>query len=162
MKKSACLLLLLMTVLSVVACMDAKQTSDPTDPDPTITVNELLRLHGLLGKQPEGRSHKTKNTEIDMASLEPLFVNLEKHDPFLRDVYVGFVVGALARYQGKLFVSKHENEANVRAGNLTVRMKLENDCYKIDLEKTVPTVIKQRAAEERARYAQSPTGAKRP
>jgi hypothetical protein len=161
MKKSACFLLLLITVLSV-ACVDAKQTSDPTNPDPTITVNELLWLHGLLGKQQEDRSHQTKSIEVDMASLETLFVNLEKHDPFLRDVYVGFVVGALARYQGKLFVSKHENEADVRAGNLTVRMKLENDRYKIDLEKTIPAAIKQRAAEEKSRHAKSPTGAKRP
>ncbi len=142
--------------------MDAKQTSDPTHPDPTSTVDELLRLHGLLGKQPEDRSHQTKSAEIDMASLEPLFVNFKKYDPFLRDLYVGFVVGALARYQGKLFISKHENEANVKAGNLTVRMRLDNDRYKIDLEKTVPAVIKQRAAKEKTRHAKSRKKAKLP
>jgi hypothetical protein len=142
--------------------MDTKPTPDPSGSDPIATVHQLLRLHGLLGKQPEERSHKTKNREVSMASLTPLFVNLEKHDPFLRDLYVGFVVGALARYQGKLFISKHGNEAEVRAGNLTVTMKLKDGHYKVDLEKTIPAAIKQRANREKVRYAEAQKDAKLP
>jgi hypothetical protein len=160
MKKLPFFLLPLITALLAACTMDTKQAPDPSGPDPMATVRELLRLHDLLGKQPEERPHKTKNKEVSTASLEPLFVNLETYDPFLRELYVGFVVGALARYQGRLFISKHENEAAVSAGNLKVRMKLKDHRYKIDLEKTIPDAIRQRANKEKNRYQKAKNDSK--
>ena len=147
---------LLMGLLCCAACTpNGDPVSAEIGPDPMTTVRELLQLHSLLGRQPEERSEKAKNKEISTASLEPLFVNLDTHDPFLRDLYIGFVVGALARNQGRLFVTKRDNRADVRAGKLTVKMVQAKDRYKIDLDKTIPPEIKKRAAEEKTRYHQA-------
>jgi hypothetical protein len=161
MMKSLRFLLPPLIALMAACTGDPKQAPDQHGPDPMITVHELLRLHDLLGKQPEERSQKTKTKEVPTASLKPLFVNLENSDPFLRQLYVGFVVGALARYQGRLFVSKHGNRAEVSAGKLKVAMKLKDGRYKIDLEKTIPEVIRQRAKIEKTRYQEAKKSAER-
>ena len=146
-------LLLVSLIILLAACTtDSKHVPGQHDPDPMTTVRELLRQHDLLGKQPEERSEESKNKEIPTASLAPLFLDLDNTDPFLRELYVGFVVGALARYQGRLFISKHRNRAEIRAGNLTVMMMLDGDRYKIDLKKTIPDAIKERAKKEYRRY----------
>ncbi len=121
-------------------------------PDPLTTVRELLQLHDLVGKQPEERSVKTRKQEVDPKALSQLFYDFEADDPFLRELYIGFVIGVLARNQGRLFVSTHGNRAEIAAGKAKVLLKRDQDRYRIVLKESIPKEIVKRAKQEQARF----------
>ena len=134
---------------------DNSVKSNPRSPDPLRTVQALLELHDLLGKQPEERSQAARQRPVDEAALIELVHEFEKDDPFLANLYVGFVVGALARYQTRLRVNVKGNCAEIRAGDLQVVLKLVGDVWRVDLEKSVPEEIKVRAKMEKLRLSRA-------
>ncbi|MCP4675721.1 MAG: hypothetical protein GY854_09490 [Deltaproteobacteria bacterium] len=144
------------TLLLIAACKEgSKSAKEQTGPDPLATVRELLRLHDLVGRQPEERSDETKKKEVDRGTLGTLIADLDAEGKFISDVYVGFVVGALARNQGRLFVSRKGERAWVTAGTVKVVLKLKGGIWKIVLSETVPAEIKKRAALSKAQFDQA-------
>ncbi len=141
--------------LLVVGCRTGSEPAAEeleSGPDPLGTVRDLLRAHDLLGKQPEQRTEKSKEKEVDRRALGALIVDLSDQERFLADLYVGFVVGALARNQGRLFLSRKGARAEVSAGDAKIVLVLHNGRWKIVLAESVPKEIKKRAAEEKARF----------
>ncbi|MCP4599707.1 MAG: hypothetical protein GY847_04070 [Proteobacteria bacterium] len=142
--------------LLAAACSNgSKPTPYSSGPDPLATVRELLRLHDLLGKQPEDRSEETRNKEVERGALSPLFLDLDAQEPFLTNLYVGFVVGVLARNQGRLYISRRGHRVEVTAGNARIVLKLESDRFRIVLKESIPEAIKKRAAKEKARFEEA-------
>ncbi|MBN2804011.1 MAG: hypothetical protein JXR91_13035 [Deltaproteobacteria bacterium] len=122
-------------------------------PDSPVKVSEkLLVLHDLLGKTPKERSKEAKNSEVDRDELENFFVDLDRFDKFTADIYVGIIVSALAQKQKELQEKISGKEALVRVGEGTIYFKLVQNRWKIDLEKTVPKKMKERAKIEKDRY----------
>jgi hypothetical protein len=129
-----------------------KPANEPTGPDPLATVRTLLGVHDLLGKQPEERSDETRHKEVDRKLLEPLFKDLDNGDPFISNLYVGFIVGALARNQGRLYVAKRGVRAEITAGDVRVVLLLDGDKWKIALGESIPQEIVKRAQEEKIKF----------
>ncbi|MDD5306239.1 MAG: hypothetical protein PHU25_02850 [Deltaproteobacteria bacterium] len=121
-------------------------------PSPADTARELLALHGLVGRQPEDRSEADRKRPVDRKALTALFSDYATTDPFLADLYVGFLVGALARNQGDLRVTVQGKRAVVQAGKLGVALELRERTWLISLAASVPDGIKRRALEEKVRY----------
>ncbi len=143
-------------LLLVAACKEgSKPAKEQTGPNPLATVRELLRLHDLVGRQPEERSDETKKKEVDRSSLGTLIADLDAEDRFISDVYVGFVIGALARNQGRLFVSRKGETAYVTAGTVKVVLRLQGGIWKIVLSETIPAEIKKQAALSKAQFEQA-------
>jgi len=126
-------------------------------PDPLVTARELLALHDVLGRAPEDRPDESKEREVDRQALTALIADPGGRDPFVTDLYVGFVVGALARYQDKLVATASAGRATVVAGRARIAMRLEGARWKIVLEESVPDEIKERAAAEKRRYDEAKT-----
>ncbi len=137
---------LLALCLIVLSCGDNSPKSSPKE-----SVSKLLELHGLKGRLPEDRTEDEKNRAVDKKALEPLIADLDANDPFITDLYVGFVVSVLARSQDNLVVSTKDDQATVKAGTLRVKMVLVENRWKILLEETIPEKIKAKAREEKAR-----------
>lgn len=129
-------------------CSDSHQASDPLD-----TVSELLAVHGLAGKDRATRSRTDRETRVNPEVLQRLIVDYRAHDPFLAELYVGFVVGALARYQGRLVVERDDERAFVSAGRVSLVMLLGNAGWQIHLDRSIPESIKAKAKLEQARIA---------
>ena len=145
-----------LALLLVATCKDSNKYPEvKPDPNPLATVRELLRLHDLVGKQPEERSDETKKKEVDRSALGTLIDDLDANGRFLSDVYVGFVIGALARNQGRLFVSRKGRSAQVTAGNVKVKLRLKDGIWKIVLSETVPAEIKKRAVLSKTQFEQA-------
>ncbi len=119
---------------------------------PLQAVERLLSLHDLNGRQPEERSAKSRNREVDRGRLEALVSDLNNHDSFTSNLYVGFIVGALARYQTRLMVTQKGDHAEVMAGKVRVVMRRSDNKWRFVLSESIPEVIKQRAAEEKKRF----------
>jgi hypothetical protein len=124
-------------------------------PDPLETARGLLALHGLSGRQPEERPEAQRDAPVPREQLARFVADLETRDPFLTDLYVGFVVGALARHQGRLFVERQGSRAVTSAGDARVVLTLTPAGWKVVLEESVPDEIKRRAAEEHARFLEA-------
>ena len=144
-------------LLALSACGDDRPP-EPQGPDPLDAVREILRLHDLEGRQPEERSPQAREREVDRAALSRLVADLDARDPFLSDLYVGFVVGALARHQTRLFVSRMGNRAEVSAGDARIVLVLDGGRWKILLGDSVPDEIERRAAQEKRRYEEALRG----
>lgn len=119
---------------------------------PLKAVERLLSLHDLNGRQPEERSAESRNREVDRGKLEALVSDLNKHDPFTSNLYVGFIVGALARYQTRLMVTQSGDRAEIMAGKARVVMRRADNEWRFVLDESIPEVIQQRAAEEKRRF----------
>ena len=124
-----------------------------TPPDPRQTVAQILAVHGVSGKDGEARTASEKKKRVDPETLEQLFVDYRDFDPFLAELYVGFVVGALARFQDQLVVEQQSRRARLLAGRVTVVMKLKDTGWQVDLDRSIPQTIKARAKLEQARLA---------
>jgi hypothetical protein len=120
------------------------------------TIDALLELHGLRGLMPEERSREVRARAVDESALEALFWDYRARDPFLTSLYVGFVVGALARHQHILAMTKRGHRATVHAGDLAVQMSYNSHDHRwqIVLDKTIPETVKARARVEKARLVQ--------
>ena len=144
--------LLMLSAALLISCANERQKAPgPGSPDPLLTVETLLELHNLRGKQPEERSVEILRKQVAREDLEKLIVDFKKHDPFIGNLYVGFVVGALSRYQTRLHLTVKGKRAAVRAGKVQVVMRLVGDVWLVVLEDSVPFEIKARAREEKLR-----------
>jgi len=119
---------------------------------PRATAERLLELHGLLGRQPEELTPEQKGATVDRAAVAGLVADLGAYDEFTGDLYVGFVVGALAEQQGRWTTAMDGARALIAAGNARILFVRRNGAWKVDLAASVPDVIKERAAEEKIRY----------
>lgn len=132
--------------------------AEPAPPTPppsdavTAVAERLLEAHHLLGRQPEELTPGEKAAPVDGSALAPLVADPGDHDPFIGDLYVGFVVGALARHQGRWVTSIDGDRATIAAGDVRVALVRRGGAWKIDLAASIPDVIKARAAEEKARF----------
>lgn len=134
------------------ACGEEPEPESEEVPDPLQSARELLALHDVLGRQPEDRPDEFKAQAIDRQALARLIADLGGRDPFVTDLYVGFVVGALARFQDKLVATAGAGRATVIAGRARIAMRLEGQTWRIVLEESVPQEIKDRAAAEKRRF----------
>jgi hypothetical protein len=141
--------------LLALGCGDRGDPPPAPIPDPLVTARELLALHDLLGRQPEDRSDEIKQGEVDRQTLAALVSDYHGRDPFVTDLYVGFVVGALARYQDTLVATAGSGRATVVAGRARIAMKLEGSKWRVVLEESVPREIKDRAAAEQRRFEEA-------
>lgn len=137
---------------SILACC-CTQKEEQADPSKAIIT--LLDLHDLAGKQPDQRSPDSRRKEVDRSKLEPLIADLDAHDPFIADVYLGFVLGVLAHNQSRLYVERAGSEATVFAGKATVSMRLVDGRWKVVLGDSVPPEIKERAALEKKSFEEA-------
>lgn len=128
--------------------------------EPVDSVHRLLALHDLEGKALQDRSEESRDKEVERSALEALVLDLGDHDPFIADIYLGFVLGALAQNQDKLFVEKSGSEATVHAGRARVSMRLVDGGWKIVLAGSVPDEIKERAAVEKENFDEAKARAK--
>jgi hypothetical protein len=144
-------------LMLVIGC----QSGSPPDfaeavSSPLSTAKKLLELHELLGKNPTHRSEEAREREVDDAAMAQLFVDYKKFDPFLADLYVGFIVGALANNQKNMAVTQRRGgRATLSAGKLLVLFKLDGQDWKIILDRTVPDEIKKRAADEKRQFLEA-------
>ena len=141
-------------VLLVVCCLfgcasSGKEAAGKDSLNPLQPLNRLLELHGLVGKQPEERSDAEKRRSVKRSELEPLFLDLDNYDEFLSNLYVGFIVGAVARHQRRLYVSKTGDRASVAAGRARIILFPQDGVYRISLRDSIPPEIVHRAELEK-------------
>jgi hypothetical protein len=142
---------LAITALLLAAC-NGEPAGSGAPPDPRDTARALLALHELDGVQPAQRSDEAKGTDVHRDALAELIADLESTDRFTADLYVGFVVGALARHQTRLFVAREGSRATVSAGKARIAMRLEQGRWRILLAESVPDEIKRRASQAKQEY----------
>ena len=119
---------------------------------PRATAESLLALHGLRGRQPEDLTRDEKNAPVDRAAIAALVADVAAYDEFTGDLYVGFVVGALAKHQGRWTTAMDGAQALIAAGDARILFVRSGGKWKVDLAASVPDEIKKRAAEEKQRY----------
>ncbi len=141
-------LILLLIAATITNCSFTKTEGSVSEP--LFTVEQILKLHGMHGRSAEQRPQDVRNSPIDREKLASLFIGYEKEDPFLADLYVGFVAGALAASQKNLEVFETGKKAEIKAGRLTVHMYLKNGTWKVSLAETVPNEIKIKAKQIRS------------
>ena len=113
---------------------------------------KLLALHGLLGRQPEELSRAERDAPVDRKAVAGLVADVGSCDEFISDLYVGFVVGALAKHQGRWTTAMDGAQAIVAAGDARILFVREDGAWKVSLAASVPDEIKKRAAEEKQRF----------
>ncbi len=142
-------------IFSALALVGGFACSTQKAPSPGDTVLKLLDLHNLAGKLPEERTKENREVEVDRAKLAVLILDLDEHDPFIADIYVGFVLGVLASHQARLFVTVEGSRAEVAAGRAGIKMRLVDGNWKIVLGESVPREIKERAIVEKKNYEEA-------
>ncbi|MCK9462332.1 MAG: hypothetical protein M0R80_22125 [Proteobacteria bacterium] len=119
---------------------------------PRAAAEDLLALHGLLGRQPESFTEEERSAPVDRGAVAQLVSDLGAYDEFTGDLYVGFVVGALATQQGRWTTSMDGDRAVVAAGQARIAFVRRGGAWKVELAASVPEPIRKRAAEEKLRY----------
>ncbi len=142
---------LLSVALGALACGSEREERLMTA-SPKQTVSALLRLHDVEGKLPEQRDKEARRTSADPRQLKLLIADYGERDSFVDDLYIGFVVGALARCQDQLTINHKGDRATVKAGNVTVVLQQDNDRFRILLAESIPQAIKDRAAAEKIKF----------
>ncbi|MBN2527792.1 MAG: hypothetical protein JXR76_15490 [Deltaproteobacteria bacterium] len=140
------LILLATGIAALSSCSDQPPMS------PAETTLKLLALHGLLGKNPSERSPEEKNTLVNSDELKSLFVDLDRFDKFTGELYVGIILGALARNQSQLVENRQKTTAEIIAGKATIHLDRVENVWKINLNKTIPQPMKEQAQKEKIRY----------
>ncbi|MCU0663308.1 MAG: hypothetical protein MUC50_13405 [Myxococcota bacterium] len=125
-------------------------------PTPQDTVRDLLELHGLWGRAPQERSLAEREKAVEKERLFPLFTDLAQEDPFLAHLYLGFVVGALARHQQHLVYTAEGSTVEVRAGDVRISMHRGENRFRIALSESIPQIVRQRAEAEKERLVATP------
>jgi hypothetical protein len=126
---------------------------DSVRPDPLVTVRQILALHGLEGRSPDNRPEAFRNAEVDPEALGRLFFDYHREDPFLANLYVGFIVGALAVNQHTLQVFEQGLKAEIRAGKVRVSMRFSDGAWRVSLADSIPDGVKARAKMEKLKVA---------
>jgi hypothetical protein len=119
---------------------------------PRAIAERLLALHGLLGRQAEELSQAERDAPVDREAVAGLVDDVGAYDEFISDLYVGFVVGALAKSQGRWTTAMDGERALIAAGDARVYFVRSGGAWKVSLAASVPDVIKERAAEEKRRF----------
>ena len=130
-----------------------ERSAGPPRPAPMSFVTAVLRLHDLEGRHPEARSEAARRKAVDRAALERLFAGYAEEDPFLADLYVGFIVGSLAANQERLQVFEQGGRAEIRAGNTRISLRLDHGHWRASLQDSIPEAVKARAKMEKLRVA---------
>ena len=120
----------------------AEKPREAARPRAETFVFDLLSLHDLNGTSPSARSDAARRKPVDRAALARLFADYEKEDPFLADLYVGFIVGSLATHQERLQIFESGARAEIRAGNTTVSLRYGNGAWRASLAASIPEAIK--------------------
>ena len=149
------LVFLTATLISMILLSACAKEEAPSVPDPREAAEALLRLHGLAGRQPEDRSDEEKDTEVDRDALAALVKDMDAHDPFIADIYTGFVVGALARNQETLTAVVNGERGTIIAGKARVVLALEDGKWRFVLGDSVPPEIVERAREEKQKFEEA-------
>jgi hypothetical protein len=143
-----------MTMLALVcAWTGCASSSKEATPEPLDSVKQILRLHGLEGRSLGNRSEAARHAAVDREKLSLLFLDYTKEDPFLANLYVGFITGVLAGNQHVLQVTQRGSRAKVLAGNLSISMHLKDGAWRVSLAESVPAAVKARAKMEKLRVA---------
>jgi hypothetical protein len=119
---------------------------------PRAAAERLLALHGLLGRQPEALTQAEKDAPVDRKAVAGLVDDVGAFDQFTSDLYVGFVVGALAKHQGRWTTAMDGAQAIIAAGGARILFVRKDGAWRVSLAASVPDEIKKRAAEEKRRY----------
>ncbi len=138
-------------IVHSLACSSEKTNRS----EPTEAIETFLQLHGLKGRLPDDRSESQKESIANKDDLKKFISDIDSHDPFIADIYVGFVLGALAANQNNLFVQKKGDDAVVSAGQVKLQMSYVRGKWKIVLASSVPDEIKKRAVEEKKRVEEA-------
>lgn len=148
----------LLLVLMVATCLGALAMgcAREADADPAATVRELLALHGLLGQSPENRSETQRAQPVAPERLAVLLMDDAAPNPFLANLYVGFVVGALARHQDRLVFNSEGDSVFVQAGDARIVLRLRDGRYRIVLSESIPPIIRERALAQQRRLTAPP------
>jgi hypothetical protein len=149
--RTVCVGLFAASALALAACRGGDARGDASA-RARGTAEQLLALHHLLGRQPESLAQEEKDAPVDPKALDALILDRGAFDPFVGDLYVGFVVGALARHQGRWITTVEGGAAAIQAGDVRVQLAETGGAWKIDLAASIPGIIKQRAAEEKKSY----------
>ena len=150
-KRSTFAAILVAPLLALAGCRGEAPREDGAA-QARAAAEKLLAVHHLLGRQPESLTQEEKDTPVDPKALDALVADRGAFDPFIGDLYVGFVVGALARHQGRWVTTLEGGAAVIQAGDVRVRLVERDGAWKIDLAVSVPDVIKKRAADEKKSY----------
>jgi len=146
----------LIFALGLAACARSKESSsdeaNSNNKAPLAVVRALLKQHGLLGRTPEERTLRERETPVERSLIEPLFADLGREELFLEEIYIGFIVGVLARHQDNLMVDVTGSRASVQAGAATVVLVKKDEQYRIVLQESVPEGVRKRALQEQERY----------
>lgn len=113
--------------------------------EPLDAVRRLLALYDLAAKGPAERGAAEKNKAVDRNEVLALVADAPAHDPFLVDLYTGFLAGVLSSSRNGLVVTRRGDTAEVAAGRLRVVLRLDGATWKIALAESVPDEIKARA-----------------
>lgn len=140
------------TIAGLVACFGCSEQDAIEPRTPLSTVKDLLSLHGMLGRQSHERDAKARDNPIAAERLTDLFTDYGTRERFIDDLYVGFVVGALSKFQDELVVTNNGAQTIVAAGRVRIVLKVSERGYRIDLGASVPGEIKTRAATEYRRF----------
>jgi hypothetical protein len=141
----------LFAIAAAGACRDRADDGAGTA-GPRAAAERLLALHGLLGRQPGELTQEERDAPVDREAIEGLVADVGAYDGFTGDLYVGFVVGALARQQGRWTTAMDGARALVAAGEARILFVRRDGAWKVDLGASVPDVVKRRAADEKRRY----------
>jgi hypothetical protein len=138
---------LVLAVVAAAACKGAEGAQGPR-----AAAERLLQLHGLLGRQPEELTQAEKDAPVDRKAVAGLVDDVGAYDEFISDLYVGFVVGALAKHQGRWTTAMDGAQAIIAAGGARILFVRKDGAWKVSLAASVPDEIRKRAAEEKRRY----------
>jgi len=155
-KRVIALLLAMGLAIALAACREGGAKAD----EPVVAVHKLLALHDLEGKTPRERTEESRDREVERGTLREFIADMDDHDPFIADIYLGFVLGVLSSNQSKLFVEREGARATVHAGRARVAMRLVDGEWKIVLSESVPDEIKERSAVEKKNFDEAKARAK--
>ena len=141
-------------LFAVTGCAGSGEDTAPA-PSPEEPLRQLLALHGLLGRSLDERPEAFKKAAINRAALEKWVLDYSEEDPFLADLYVGFVVGATAANQHSMETTVHGARAEVKVGRARIVLHLSKGLWRISLGESVPEAVKARAKMEKLRVAEN-------
>lgn len=122
-------------------------------PSPSDTLAQILRMHGVEGRSLNERPPEFQKAAVDREVLSRIFMDYAAEDPFLANLYVGFIVGVLAEHQNTLQVKTKGLRSEVRAGKARIFMHLHDKFWRISLTESIPDAVKARAKMEKLRVA---------
>ena len=152
--KRICIGLLSMTAAALIGC-GAPREDVPPAPSPMESLEALLALHGVLGRSLDERPEAFKKAPVERKALTKWVLDYTEQDPFLADLYVGFVVGVTAANQHSMEIAVRGSRAEVKTGRAKIVLYLRGNIWRVSLSESIPAEIKARAMQEKLRVAEN-------